>query len=177
MRNVAASVIQQGIIGKWLEDNMKDVLDLFAESDGKITTDVYSALAKLASGIGGKIGETEEFLDAWEKALNEYGHSMMDMADSSSSDSLSKSIQGVTEDTANLLGSYLQAIRQDVSVKRSLIEKLVGEDIPEMGYIAQAQLRELNQIAANTKRNADAADKIYDLVNRVVDKGSNKLKV
>ena len=46
-----------------------------------------------------------------------------------------------------------------------------------MSVLAEAQLRELNQIVANTKRNADAADKIYDLVNRVVDKGSNKLKV
>lgn len=177
MRNVAASVIQQGIIGKWLEDNMKGVLDLFAESDGKITTDVYSALAELASGIGGKIGETEEFLDAWEEALNKYGHSMKDMADSSSSDSLSKGVQGVTEDTANLLGSYLNSIRQSVHVKQQLLEKLVSDDIPQMSYIAQAQLQELNQIAANTKRNADAADKIYDLVNRVVDKGSNKIKV
>ena len=177
MRNVAASVIQQGIIGKWLEDNMKDVLDLFAESDGKITTDVYSALAELASGIGGKIGETEEFLDAWEEALNKYGHSMKDMADSSSSGSLSKGIQSVTEDTANLLGSYLNSIRQSVHVKQQLLEKLVSDDIPQMSYIAQAQLQELNQIAANTKRNADAADKIYDLVNRVVDKGSNKIKV
>lgn len=177
MRNVAASVIQQGIIGKWLEDNMKGVLDLFAESDGKITTDVYSALAELASGIGGKIGETEEFLDAWEEALNKYGHSMKDMADSSSSGSLSKGIQSVTEDTASLLGSYLNSIRQSVHVKQQLLEKLVSDDIPQMSYIAQAQLQELNQIAANTKRNADAADKIYDLVNRVVDKGSNKIKV
>ena len=177
MRNVAASVIQQGIIGKWLEDNMDNVLDLFAASDGKITTEVYSALAELASGIGGKIGETEEFLDAWENALNEYNLSMKDLADSSSSGSLSKGIQSVTEDTANLLGSYLNSIRQSVHVKQQLLEKLVSDDIPQMSYIAQAQLQELNQIAANTKRNADAADKIYDLVNRVVDKGSNKLKV
>jgi hypothetical protein len=62
-------------------------------------------------------------------------------------------------------------------VKQQLLEKLVSDDIPQMSYIAQAQLQELNQIAANTKRNADAADKIYDLVNRVVDKGSNKIKV
>jgi uncharacterized protein YoxC len=93
------------------------------------------------------------------------------------SSGLSKGIQGVTEDTANLLGSYLNSIRQDSSVQRTLIEQLVSVDVPKMSIIAQAQLQQLQQVAANTKRNADAADRIYELVNRVVDKGSNKLKI
>ena len=91
--------------------------------------------------------------------------------------SLSKSIQGVTEETADLLGSYMNAIRADVSVNRALFEQLVGIDVPKMSYLAEAQLQQLRIVVENTKRNADAADKIYDLVNRVVDKGSNKLKV
>lgn len=176
MRNVAASVIQQGIIGKWLEDNMNNVLDLFAKNDGKITNEVYSAMADLAAGLGVKVEETETFLEAWEKLLNEKGYSMKDL-EKTSGGGLSKEIQGVTEDTANLLGSYLNSIRHEVSVKRSIIEKLAGEDIPKMSLIAQAQLTQLNNIAANTLRNAEAADRIYDLFNRVVDKGGNKLKI
>ena len=176
MRNVAASVIQQGIIGKWLEDNMDNVLDLFAKNDGKITNEVYSAMADLAEGLGVKVEETETFLEAWEKLLNEKGYSMKDL-EKTSGGGLSKEIQGVTEDTANLLGSYLNSIRHEVSVKRSIIEKLAGEDIPKMSLIAQAQLTQLNNIAANTLRNAEAADRIYDLFNRVVDKGGNKLKI
>jgi hypothetical protein len=43
--------------------------------------------------------------------------------------------------------------------------------------IAEAQLQQLQMVAANTKRNADAADRIYELVNIVVDKGGRKLKV
>jgi hypothetical protein len=50
--------------------------------------------------------------------------------------------------------------------------------------MAQAQLNSLNQIVFNTSRNAIAAEKISvassnieGLLNRVVDKGSNKLKV
>ena len=88
-----------------------------------------------------------------------------------------KTFQGVTEDTANLLGSYLNAIRQDVSVKRTLLEQLVGSDVPKMNYLAEAQLQQLQMVVANTKRNADTADKIYSLIDRVVDKGGNRLKI
>ena len=76
-----------------------------------------------------------------------------------------------------MLASYLNAIRADVSVDRSMFERLMEEDLPKMSLIAEAQLRELNLIQMNTKRNADAADKIYELVNRVVDKSGNKLKI
>jgi hypothetical protein len=53
-----------------------------------------------------------------------------------------------------------------------------------MSLLAEAQVNSLNQIVSNTSRNAIAAEKISiasseikDLLNRVVDKGSNKLKV
>jgi hypothetical protein len=62
-------------------------------------------------------------------------------------------------------------------VKQQFIEKLVSEDMPKINYLAEAQLRELSQIQANTARNVVLVGEIRDLVNRVVDKGSNKLKV
>jgi hypothetical protein len=62
-------------------------------------------------------------------------------------------------------------------VKQQLIEKLVVDDIPKINYLSEAQLRELSQIQANTARNVVLVGEIRDLVNRVVDKGSNKLKV
>ena len=102
----------------------------------------------------------------------------VDISDKSSQSSgLSKSIQGVTENTADLLGSYINAIRSDVSVNRSLFEQLANVDVPKISYIAEAQLRELSQIQANTAKNVALVGEIRDLVNRVVDKGSNRLKV
>jgi hypothetical protein len=178
MRNVAASVIQQSLIGKWLEDNMENVLALFERNGGVITDDVFNAMAELASGIGGKVEEVEQFMDYWEKALNKYNLSMKDLESTEKASSgLSKGIKSVTEDTANLLASYVNSMRADLSVNRTLIEQLVSVDVPQMSIIAQAQLQQLQQVAANTKRNADAADRIYELVNKVVDKGSNKLKI
>ena len=121
-------------------------------------------------------GQIEASNDYWDK-INDAVGGILDSTEKSGAGGLSKEIQGVTEDTANLLGSYLNSIRHEVSVKRSIIEKLAGEDIPKMSLIAQAQLTQLNNIAANTLRNAEAADRIYDLFNRVVDKGGNKLKI
>lgn len=73
---------------------------------------------------------------------------------------LTSSIQGVTEDTANLLGSYLNAIRQDVSVQRNIMENIGSNLLPTISITAQAQLQQLNAIAANTLANANAAEAI-----------------
>lgn len=172
LRDLGVSVISQKIIEPMLESTMNDFIDQFEQDNGKLTESSMSILAGMADGAE----EAAKVTEAYFEGLKKLGVDVSDIADEAK-DGLSKGIQGVTEDTANLLGSYLNSIRQSVHVKQQLLEKLVSDDIPQMSYIAQAQLQELNQIAANTKRNADAADKIYDLVNRVVDKGSNKIKV
>lgn len=172
LRDLGVSVISQKIIEPLLQSTMDDFLAQFEKDNGKLTESSMSILAGMANGAE----EAAKVTEAYFEGLKKLG---IDLFESSgeAKDSIPKGVQGVTEDTANLLGSYLNSIRQSVHVKQQLLEKLVSDDIPQMSYIAQAQLQELNQIAANTKRNADAADKIYDLVNRVVDKGSNKIKV
>ena len=172
LKDLGVSVISQKIIEPMLQDTMDDFIAQFEKDNGKLTDSSMKILAGMADGAEEAAKVTEAYLEG----LKKLGIDVAETSDKAK-DGLSKDIQGVTEDTANLLGSYLNAIRQSVHIKQGLLEKLIGDDIPEMSYIAQAQLQELNQIAANTKRNADAADKIYDLVNRVVDKGSNKLKV
>lgn len=129
-------------------------------------------LANIYNGAEKAVEYTEAYLEGLKKMGIDLSESSKDV-----SSGLSKGIQSVTEDTANLLGSYLNSMRHDSSVQRTLIEQLVSVDVPQMSIIAQAQLQQLQQVVANTKRNADAADRIYELVNKVVDKGSNKLKV
>ena len=136
--------------------------------------------ANEAAGIGKELDKLKEQIETsnefWDK-INDAVGGILDDTENAGKDGLSKGVQSVTEDTANLLGSYLNSIRHDSSVQRTLIEQLVNVDVPQMSIIAQAQLQQLQQVAANTKRNADAADRIYELVNKVVDKGSNKLKI
>lgn len=136
--------------------------------------------ANEAVGIGKELDKLKEQIEAsnefWDK-INDAVGGILDDTENAGKDGLSKGVQSVTEDTANLLASYVNSIRQSVHVKQQLIEKLVSDDIPKINYLAEAQLRELSQIQSNTARNVVLVSEIRDLVNRVVDKGSNKLKV
>lgn len=72
------------------------------------------------------------------------------------SSSMSSSIQGISETTGDLLAAYLNAIRADVSV----IRQLDGVYWPKIDITTQAQLQRLNMITDNTRRNAEAAERI-----------------
>lgn len=181
---ILKSLATEAIRMQFIEPAMNNLRSFLFDSKGGIFTKNSlggTQLTELEAGrlaaeldkLKEQIGAANEYWDA----INEATGGILDDTEGMNKGGLSKDIQGVTEDTANLLGSYMNAMRQDLSVNRSLLEQLIGSDVPKMSYLAEAQLRELGQITANTKRNADAADKIYDLVNRVVDKGSNKLKV
>ena len=102
----------------------------------------------------------------------------LDLRENGSS-SASNSIKGITEETADILASYLNAVRLDVSV----IREMQGKYLPEMSEIAKSQLSQLNLIAQNTLRNADAAERIETIFieynnnfNRVLN-GTKSLKM
>ena len=104
---------------------------------------------------------------------NEYGWS-----DNSSSSSRN-SVKSITEETGDLIASYLNEIRADCAVMRAEQAKYY----PEMSEIAKSQLTQLNVIAQNTLRNADAAERIErifveynDNFNRVLN-GTKSLKM
>ena len=171
LKNVGVSVITQKIMEEHLKPLMSQFIEQFTNDDGKLT----DASMKILSGMYEGAEEAANATAAYLEGLKKLG---VDISDKSSQSSgLSKSIQGVTENTADLLGSYINAIRSDVSVNRSLFEQLANVDVPKISYIAEAQLRELSQIQANTAKNVALVGEIRDLVNRVVDKGSNRLKV
>lgn len=91
----------------------------------------------------------------------------------SSSNSSSSSIKNITEETADILASYVNAIRADVAYTRITLENIYnaihGDD--SMPVIAQAQLDQLKLIVANTNKNAEAAAKIYDLLHAIAPDG------
>ena len=95
------------------------------------------------------------------------------------SSSTTNSVKGITEETADILVSYVNSIRLDLSVVR----EMQGKFLPEMSEIAKSQLTQLNLIAQNTLRNADAAERIEkifieynDNFNRVIN-GTKSLKM
>ena len=75
--------------------------------------------------------------------------------------SVSNSIKNITEDTADILASYVQAMRADLSVVRNMHERYY----PQFSEIGNAQIIQMKAIAQNTLRNAEAAERIEVAVN------------
>lgn len=128
--------------------------------DFELTPDKLEQLAgKLMAGMEG-VDAYNSALDQLEKILNEkYGLSMK--GDEESKSGLSAGIQGVTEDTADLLASYINQIRADVAMQTGTYwTRLLDDALPQMNVIAQSQLDTQRQIAENTLRNAVAAEAI-----------------
>lgn len=172
LRDLGVSVISQKILEPLLDKTMTEFLAQFEKDNGVLTDSSMTILAGMADQAEYAASATEAYLEG----LKQLG---VDLADKNEKEAsgLSKGIQSVTEDTANLLASYVNSIRQSVHVKQQLIEKLVSDDIPKINYLAEAQLRELSQIQSNTARSVVLVGEIRDLINKVVDKGSNKLKI
>lgn len=161
------------------EENLRNVIlksmieNLYGEK--------IKALIEKTKKFGDPNGGTEKKLDtATGKVLSEYTNTEMDeigkdLADvtkqieasrdylkryygwsDNSSSSLTNSVKGITEDTGDLIASYLNSIRLDVSVIREEQVKCMSES----NEIAKSQLTQLNFISANTLRNAEAAERI-----------------
>lgn len=186
MRSVANNILKNLVIQPMfekLQDKLFGEKGLFKEF-----TDIQDNGAVAAGAIKdffdneGKamIDASQSFLEAFNKAT---GGALTATGESSTS-GLTKGIQGVTEDTANLLGSYLNSIRQDVSVKRALLEKLGNEIFPKYNILAEQQLTQLRAIANNTLRSAQNTEanlavlkEFMGLVGMVIDKGKRKINI
>ena len=145
--------------------------DKIKDSNGNVISEYtgaeYSDVKNSTDELSKQIEATRDFLK------KTYGWS-----DNSSSSSRN-SIKSITEETGDLIASYLNAIRLDCSVMRAEQAKYY----PEMSEIAKSQLTQLNAIARNTLRNADAAERIErifveynDNFNRVLN-GTKSLKM
>lgn len=136
-------------------------------------------LESIADYLMGVSEKTDDYYSMLDKLNNymekKYGISMKEEEEDSGS-GLSKCIQNVTENTANLLASYINAIRADVSVKREYVRRLVEELFPAYNVIAQAQLQQLTMIQINTAKNVEFVEEIRDILHRNIN-GVNKFNI
>lgn len=171
VRDVVKNIITQKIMERALEKPIEWLTSVLDEKGQLDETDMIN-FAKQVNEIGDKV--VPQITGLFDALKNEG----LDMREDGSS-STTNSIKGITEETADLLASYLNAVRLDVSV----IREMQGKFIPEMSEIAKSQLTQLNLIARNTLRNADAAERIEkifieynDNFNRVIN-GTKSLKM
>lgn len=171
VRDVTKNIVSQKIMEKALEKPLEWLTGILDEKGKLDETDMGDFADKLYQVGENVVPQLTGIFDA----LKEKG---LDLRENGSS-STTNSIKGITEETADLLASYLNAIRLDVSV----IREMQGKFLPEMSEIAKSQLTQLNLIAQNTLRNADAAERIdktvselNDNFNRVIN-GTKSLKM
>lgn len=134
-------------------------------------------LESIADYLMGVSEKTDDYYSMLDKLNNymekKYGISMKE---EESGSGLSKGIQNVTENAANLLASYINAIRADVSIKREYVRRLVEELFPAYNVIAQAQLKQLTMIQINTAKNMEFVEEIRNILHRNIN-GVNKFNV
>lgn len=171
VRDVTKNIVSQKIMEKALEKPLEWLTGILDEKGKLDETDMNDFADKLYEVGENVVPQLTGIFDA----LKEKG---LDLRENGSS-SATNSIKGITEETADILASYLNAVRLDVSV----IREMQGKFIPEMSEIAKSQLTQLNLIAQHTLRNADAAERIEkifieynDNFNRVIN-GTKSLKM
>lgn len=137
---------QGGIFGKDFELTSDEVLNYVVDNLMK---------------IGDAAEQYGEFMDEANRRYEE--KTGQSLKDDESKSGLSAGIQSITEDTADLLASYINSIRSSVAMNETRWERLLNDAMPQMNVIAQSQLDTQRQIAENTLRTAQATEWLVKL--------------
>lgn len=163
MRDVTSKMISQDILAPMFGDLRRF---LFGEdgtsgafgSDFTLSPEDAAKMQEYIARIKNKgIPAAQELYDAIDSATGGL------LSDSSASDSLREGIEGIKEDQAGMLASYLNAVRADVSIQTTVHwPRLLDESLPQISVIAQSQLDCQRRIAEYARRNAEAAEAIQE---------------
>ena len=188
MRNVIKEMISLNVI-KPAMDKLRDYLfgdkGIFTDSSAggtNLTEQEAAGLMQQLGSLRGTISGSKKIWDYLNAAAKKMGISL---EETNASNTLSKGIQeNITEETANILASYINGIRADVSVKRALLEKWGNEILPKYNVIAEQQLTQLRAIANNTLRSAQNTEanvalvqEVRDMLSIVIDRSGRKIKI
>ena len=118
--------------------------------DGDIKDDVLDFFNKVPE----LLGAYDEAMKEAQKQAELLGIDVFRPGGSSGAASLGSEIQNISENTANLLGSYLNAMRADVALKRGLIQTHLPQISHILAQTCPTLLDYQNKIAANTYNTA-----------------------
>ena len=98
--------------------------------------------------------------------------------DEGSSSKSSSSIKNITEETADILVSYVNAIRADVSVSRVTLQQmlLAMQGQAQMPVIAEAQLQNLQTLVQLARERTGFVSEIRDILHNNIN-GANKFTI
>ena len=162
-RAYAKMLVQHKIMDEVFDDETTAQILKLAQTPDK-SSDLMSLVASKMEDISNMAPAFDRILESFRPYFQ---------SGEGESSSLGSGIKGITEDTANLLASYINAMRADVSVIRSLQEngwmdvKAIRDGI-QGGFAAPNYNEYMAQIAANTENSLRTQEAILSKLKDII---------
>lgn len=161
MKDLTKNILSQKIMEIALKPVLGE-LEKALQSKGRLDeTEIPKITNMLIEAGNDAVGNITDLLDA----LKEQG---IDLSENGTL-SVSNSIKSITEDTADLLASYLNSIRLDCSVNRENLRLILVavQSVPELNNIARSQLSQLTTLVSLAEARNGKLDDMYSWMTKV----------
>lgn len=173
LKTITQNAIKEAVIAPYINNLKKQIEDAYDINDPTSIDKVVDLIYNSEGQLMDVVNDGKAIFDR----VNEKTHGAL--TDISNSNTLTGNAQNLSEETGTLLASYLNAIRADVSISRSIWEQLSQENFAKIDVMMESQLKQLsviaqsNQlIAENTASNRDAVYAIKDYLGSIITVGS-----
>lgn len=172
VKDLTKNILSQKIMEKALEGPL-EALTTTIEQKGRLEPE---DVANVADELYKQADDAVYNITAILESLKDRGLDLSATGDGS----VTNGIKNITEETADILASYVNAIRLDVSVNRAQVKdigELLKMRLPEIGQIQKAQLGQLTQIVMLAEARNEKLDRMMDWMNAVSTSGRKKLYI
>lgn len=172
VKDLTKNIISQKIMEKALEGPL-EALTTTIKQKGRLEPE---DVVKVADELYKQTDDAVYNITAILESLKDRGLDLSAIGDGS----VTNGIKNITEETADILASYVNAIRLDVSVNRAQVKdigELLKMRLPEMGQIQKAQLGQLTQIVMLAEARNEKLDRMMDWMTAVSTSGRKKIYI
>lgn len=172
VKDLTKNIISQKVMEAALQGPLDNLTEIIKQK-GKLEPE---DVVKVADDLYNGTNNAAENITAILERLKDMGLDLSENGD----ESVTNGIKNITEETADILASYVNAIRLDVSVNRAQVKdigELLKMRLPEMGQIQKAQLGQLTQIVMLAEARNEKLDRMMDWMNAVSTSGRKKLYI
>ena len=172
VKDLTKNIVSQKVMEVALQGPLDNLTEIIKQKGKLEPEDVVNVADELYKQADDAVYNITAILES----LKDKGLDLSATGDSS----LTNGIKNITEETADILASYVNAIRLDVSVNRAQVKdigELLKMRLPEMGQIQKAQLGQLTQIVMLAEARNEKLDRMMDWMNAVSTSGRKKLYI
>lgn len=172
VKDLTKNIVSQKVMEVALQGPLDNLTEIIKQK-GKLEPE---DVVKVADDLYNGTNNAAENITAILERLKDMGLDLSENGDGS----VTNGIKNITEETADILASYVNAIRLDVSVNRAQVKdigELLKMRLPEMGQIQKAQLGQLTQIVMLAEARNEKLDRMMDWMNAVSTSGRKKLYI